>query len=510
MTWVATAASAGDQVQVALDDGPFINKSSLNGSHTFVDVPPGNRILKARIVNAQGQPYSNPESSDEVVVVVEGVGTPTPPLARDDRGMVSPGQSVRIPILANDVGISAHLDVSSVNIIDPPSYGQVVVDQATGDVTYSHSGSTPVQDGFSYVVKDASGLTSNVASVTVHAMAGLVLHLESTQALQLSGPIVMAWADLSGQGNHLTQNGNPTLLDAATPSGKRAVRLDGEDDRLLRSSGLSGLPAGSSNRSLFAVVRYNSAKAWGGLAYGSGNTNQAFGLGVVASGANKNRLMVQGWGPQHDFISTTAGIGAGWMLHAATVSGNTVTHFKDGLQIGTATRAYNTHPQKIVIGQEIAELGFVGLDVAAVLLFDRALSTAERQTVQAYLNETYLTLPDQPDQLAMIDQDRLESDETATRAVPQTFVLRGNFPNPFRGQTDLVLDLPSDAEVDVDVYDVLGRRVHTATRVSVSAGAGQRVTVSAESFASGLYFYTVTARSTSMTYTGSGKLIVVR
>lgn len=45
--------------------------------------------------------------------------------------------------------------------------------------------------------------------------------------------------------------------------------------------------------------------------------------------------------------------------------------------------------------------------------------------------------------------------------LPESFVLCGNFPNPFRHTTQLLMDLPWSARVTVEIIDVIGRHVLT-------------------------------------------------
>lgn len=45
--------------------------------------------------------------------------------------------------------------------------------------------------------------------------------------------------------------------------------------------------------------------------------------------------------------------------------------------------------------------------------------------------------------------------------LPLTFALEGAYPNPFRGRTTLTYRLPAAAEVSLEVFDLLGRRVAT-------------------------------------------------
>ena len=120
-----------------------------------------------------------------------------------------------------------------------------------------------------------------------------VLCLETDTGVSETGGAVDAWADASGQGNTVaaTAGARPILTASTTPNGEAAIVFDGTDDLLERinsADAITGLPIGSADRTMFALIRYNSnPNGWGGVAYGQNvgtKTNKAFGLGVPASG----------------------------------------------------------------------------------------------------------------------------------------------------------------------------------------------------------------------------------
>ncbi|MEQ1850418.1 MAG: HYR domain-containing protein, partial [Chthoniobacteraceae bacterium] len=257
---------------------------------------------------------------------------------------------------------------------------------------------TPYEAGsfiFTATVTDNLGLTGsqqyqiviNPLSTTIPVTTGLVLHLDSTQGVTKTGNTVTAWADSSVNGNNVVAVSNPQHGTVLTPLGLPAIRLDGVDDQLQRTATLTGFPSGNTNRTMFVVTKYNSSTWWAGVAYGTAASNQAFGLNVKHP---TGELVLQGYAGGNDLVSTTPGIGAGWMVQSALLNGGTATHFKDGTQIGQWVHTYNTAPSKLVIGAEIGGLGYVGMDVAAVVLYNRALSASERADVEAYLRSKYL------------------------------------------------------------------------------------------------------------------------
>ena len=74
-------------------------------------------------------------------------------------------------------------------------------------------------------------------------------------------------------------------------------------------------------------------------------------------------------------------------------------------------------------------------------------------------------------------------------AVPSTFALRGNYPNPFTGSTRIVFDLPSAAKVSVDVSDITGRRVLRVPARMLEAGWDRGIDLSGAGLPSGMYVY---------------------
>ncbi len=82
--------------------------------------------------------------------------------------------------------------------------------------------------------------------------------------------------------------------------------------------------------------------------------------------------------------------------------------------------------------------------------------------------------------------------EAAPAEVPETYVLEGNYPNPFNPQTAIRFGLPETAQVRLVVYDVRGRQVRVLAE-GVRAAGMHEVTFDATGLPSGVYFYRLTA-----------------
>ncbi|MEM6337637.1 MAG: T9SS type A sorting domain-containing protein, partial [Bacteroidota bacterium] len=94
--------------------------------------------------------------------------------------------------------------------------------------------------------------------------------------------------------------------------------------------------------------------------------------------------------------------------------------------------------------------------------------------------------------------------------VPNGFSLLGNYPNPFNPTTTIAFDLPSAADVTVDVYNATGQQVMTMSPGFLAAGANQSVTLNALDLPSGLYLYRVTATTQVDTFSQTGRMLLLK
>jgi hypothetical protein len=96
-----------------------------------------------------------------------------PPYAQNDSAMTMEGYPTAINVLSNDYGMTAPLDRSSIEIINEPANGAVAVDDSTGLVWYIPDTDFYGIDGFTYVVSNVNGQTSNIATVSIAVMPPL-------------------------------------------------------------------------------------------------------------------------------------------------------------------------------------------------------------------------------------------------------------------------------------------------------------------------------------------------
>ena len=94
--------------------------------------------------------------------------------------------------------------------------------------------------------------------------------------------------------------------------------------------------------------------------------------------------------------------------------------------------------------------------------------------------------------------------------IPDRFVLHGNYPNPFNPSTTIRFDLPTNADVRIVIFDILGRQVLTIENNNVSAGSALTIEINASELSSGLYFYQLIAKLKEKTEIKTGKMTLLK
>ncbi len=95
--------------------------------------------------------------------------------------------------------------------------------------------------------------------------------------------------------------------------------------------------------------------------------------------------------------------------------------------------------------------------------------------------------------------------------MPKTYHLGANFPNPFNPTTTIPIELPSDTNIKLSIFDVLGREIATLYNGSLAGGRHlinwNARNQAGEKCPSGLYFYRLDIEgSKSLT----GKMILLK
>ncbi len=111
-----------------------------------------------------------------------------------------------------------------------------------------------------------------------------------------------------------------------------------------------------------------------------------------------------------------------------------------------------------------------------------------------------------PQSLTFDPENKILKDKTGDEiAVPVRFYLGQNYPNPFNPSTTINYETIKLADVNISVYDILGRMVKVLVNEKQKSGA-YTIKFSAENLPSGIYFYKITAGE----FTDSHKMVILR
>ncbi|MCC5934336.1 MAG: CotH kinase family protein [Balneolales bacterium] len=93
--------------------------------------------------------------------------------------------------------------------------------------------------------------------------------------------------------------------------------------------------------------------------------------------------------------------------------------------------------------------------------------------------------------------------------LPQQFMLHQNYPNPFNPTTNITFDLPVQADIVLEVFNVTGQRVAVLANGSHQAGT-HTIAFDARGLASGLYLYRLRTNGTASPVQLTGKMMLLR
>ncbi len=437
---------------------------------TVADLPPGVQIITASIEDSDAA-----KASTSISLAVLGADSEGPTIRilspasgqnfKDDALITFSGEAAD----SQDGSLDASIQWTS-DIAGPLGSGQSVASSLPSGV-HTIQASVTDSDGNPAFVSIQLLVSPSSDPAGVLVTDGLALHLESDADLALdpSGSRITAWRDQSVFGNHLTAFGEPVLLFGETPSGQPAVSLDGVNDKLERSTAiepLTGLPTGNSDRSMYIVARFNTDSSYAGVAYGKAALNQTFGLVNDPAG----NVVLQAYGASFDRATTLNAVDSGWSIFEVVLKNGTASIYRNGEAVLEVRRTFNTVLSKIVLGQEIGVNDFVGLDLAAVLMYDRALNEAERRDVNTFLLSKYLGVT--PDNLPP-DVAITSPVAGSTHAVANAIALSATAVDPEDGDLGwaIVWESSIDGNLGIgkDLSTALSQGGHTITATATDA-----------------------------------------
>jgi hypothetical protein len=198
---------------------------------------------------------------------------------------------------------------------------------------------------------------------------------------------VNSWADQSGNGNNATSVVNP-VYTASAKNGKPAITFSGTE--LMTTENIFN---GSNPRTMFAVYYIDNNITSNTIC---GQTNDD----GLASGSF---FLLQA---RHDFtnpyLATSNDDLSGidftnqvWKISMADYDGTTGNLYSNGTNVGTNTFSWDTYNGTFCIGAYFTNESIESLQellvgkVAEMIVYNRVLTTPERQQVEGYLNAKY-------------------------------------------------------------------------------------------------------------------------
>lgn len=94
--------------------------------------------------------------------------------------------------------------------------------------------------------------------------------------------------------------------------------------------------------------------------------------------------------------------------------------------------------------------------------------------------------------------------------LPGTFIVHGNYPNPFNPTTRIAFDLPATADVEVRVFDMLGREVETKVFANQQPGSNRSIELNAQTWPAGTYVYRLSAEIEGQSFIQSGRMVLLK
>ena len=160
------ADNAIDATTVAIGTGPTNGSVSVNATTGEITYTPNANYNGGDSFTYTVDDVSGGTSNAATVSVTVNPVNDNP-VALDDIASTNEDIAVDVTVLTNDSDADDGLDITSVAIVTGPTNGSTSVNATTGVVTYTPNANYSGADSFTYTVDDASGATSNTATVSI-------------------------------------------------------------------------------------------------------------------------------------------------------------------------------------------------------------------------------------------------------------------------------------------------------------------------------------------------------
>jgi alpha-glucosidase len=219
---------------------------------------------------------------------------------------------------------------------------------------------------------------SDVASATAPITNGLVLHLDASSIVGLSdGAAVSMWTDLSGTGH------NATCQSAGT-----------DDKPVYKVNALNGRP----------VVRFGAKNSW--FSFNAiTNIRTVFWVCKEDPSAYLNRFLLGhstyydfhrgGWNIWDSYWANSRIVNGTTRLNGSVINGTTTAVPTNQYALISLVTTGNVRANQLTRDRDYTDHSWYG-DIAEMLVYNRALTTTEINTVESYLNQKYFPLSSTP------------------------------------------------------------------------------------------------------------------
>lgn len=219
----------------------------------------------------------------------------------------------------------------------------------------------------------------------------LVLWLKADAGVTLNGTAVKAWNDQSKPAYNVTQaaTANQPTYQAAVLNGYPVLTFDGTNDRLV-STEANAFAFREGDLSWFIVARSNDNAArktvFGTLNNGNYNPSTR----GIAGGFNASE-QPYAWYRENGIVQATSALNEWVILGTRRVSG-TAYLYRNSVEVGSGSAPGDiVNAGALCVGcagaTQLSDF-FMG-DVAEIIIFNKAVSTAERILIENYLSAKY-------------------------------------------------------------------------------------------------------------------------
>lgn len=206
-------------------------------------------------------------------------------------------------------------------------------------------------------------------------IAGLKLWLKADSLSLNDGDAVGTWTDSSGQGNNATESTNKPTYKTNIQNGKPAVQFDATDDGMVTSCALP------EPYTIFLVEKPVTTNSTGNLRRTIQSTS---GNSLIAVGRTANALTCYLNGIVSSYSPNDTNCHLSVLRNTGTVS----TYWIDTTDRTTDSTKHAAF-SNVALGIRGAFAEPANSNVLEVIAYDSALSTADRQSVETYLNDKY-------------------------------------------------------------------------------------------------------------------------